>query len=135
MGGGRSVGRRERQRRHPWASYIPCTTTGWLRAAFSLSRPSRATPPHADGTPPPESPTQGGRRRGRSVGRRERQRRHPPHSRPPSVRTNRGRRITCKKPTPLLATPAVAEDLWRCRQWRFHHPLTQARLRHPTFCP
>ena len=54
---------------------------------------------------------------------------------PQPVRTIGAGRPTSKKTSPLLATPAVAEDLWRCRQWLFHHPLTQARLRHPTFCP
>ena len=28
-----------------------------------------------------------------------------------------------------------ADDRWRLRQWQFHHPLTQARLRQPSACP
>ena len=54
---------------------------------------------------------------------------------PQPVRTIRGRRITCKKPAALRATPAGADDRLALRQWLFHPLLTQARLRHPTFCP
>ena len=58
-----------------------------------------------------------------------------PHSRPQPVPTKGARRATSKKPEALRATPAGADDRLALRQWLFHPLLTQARLRHPTFCP
>ena len=54
---------------------------------------------------------------------------------PKPVRTKGGRRATSKKHSALRATPAGADDRLALRQWLFHPLLTQARLRHPTFCP